>query len=459
MKSYPLHTCHFFNIYIHTDYIQPNKGADLSIVSCAKEQRAILCSNVMEPGMTPGFRVCLETQAGYKYFLEVDARLLEGKDAFIYVESGDGQTRLIDRNQVRFMPCEREYYGITFEAVSNKTIIGILFFCSDTRNVLRITNFRVAPYLDVDNFVDENILQWKCIGGQVGFPNGCTSCSPEDCPPLSALFGGPPGPAGPQGPTGDDGMDGPTGPPGPTGPQGMTGPVGPLGMTGFQGDPGPMGPMGVQGNPGPLGPVGPQGMTGPRGPMGPIGVQGPTGPEGPVGMTGPDGVPALGPTGDPGMEGPEGMQGATGPVGPTGLILEVRTWSTAWNRNISNILDVLVAPPDPAMDINYQINNNTVTLSIPTTIFTSGPADVLTTTIAMPAEITPLNDQYSIISRNIGPGVTNDRDISQISFLSSGQIEISFDLDDGSPFQPLESVLIPSSNVTVGFIPFTYTLF
>ncbi|MEX0596467.1 MAG: collagen-like protein, partial [Candidatus Paceibacterota bacterium] len=277
MKPYPLHTCHFFNLFVHQEYIESNKGADLKIFTCAKEQRALLESAAgtpPQPGCTPGFRVCLKTQTGYQYFLEVDAVLTDGKDAFVYIESGDGKVRIVDRNDYRFKLCDRQYYGITFQAVSDRTYIGLLFYCNDVKNVLRITNFRIAPYLDIDNFVDENVNQWKCIGGQLGFPSGCTDCSPNDCPPLSALFGGPPGPQGIPGVQGADGVDGSTGPIGPEGPPGPVGPVGPLGPQGLSGPPGITGPQGFQGIPGIPGPRGLQGPTGAQGDAGIPGIMG-----------------------------------------------------------------------------------------------------------------------------------------------------------------------------------------
>ena len=450
MKPYPLHTCHFFNIFVHQEYIEPNKGADLKIFNCAKDQKAILESPAIipgQPGCTPGFRVCLKTQTGYQYFLEVDAVVTEGKDAFVYVESGDGKVRIVDRNDYKFKPCCRQYYGITFQAVSERTYIGLLFFCNDTKNVMKITNFRIAPYLDIDNFVDENVNQWKCITGQLGFPSGCTDCDPSDCPPLSALFGGPPGPQGIPGAQGSDGIDGPTGPPGSEGPQGTQGPEGSPGPEGPSGPTGPPGVQGFQGLPGIFGPRGLQGPTGAQGPVGTIGIQGPPGAQGsqgPPGSLGPPGVD--GPTGPQGETGALGIQGATGPTGPTGSGIS-GTWTPLWTRTTT---------PNPLV-IEYQIVGQVVTIGIPGVLFTGDPvsASVVMTFGGqpMPPAIIPLASQVALIvrSNNLGPG------ISRVDILNTGVIQISRDLNQATPHNQNENLFIPTT-ATDAVYPITYFL-
>ena len=154
MKPYPIHTCHFFNIFLHQEYILSNKNANLTLVKCADNAKAILTNPIGNSNCTPGFRVCLQTKPNHRYFLEVDAVLTDGKDAFVYIENNDG-TRIVERIY-RFPSCERNYYGITFEAISNKTFVGILFFCGDIKNVLQINQFRIAPYIDIDNFINED---------------------------------------------------------------------------------------------------------------------------------------------------------------------------------------------------------------------------------------------------------------------------------------------------------------
>tara|TARA_R100001163_G_C5057236_1_gene193745 strand:+ start:637 stop:1989 length:1353 start_codon:yes stop_codon:yes gene_type:complete len=449
MKSYPLHTCHFFNIFIHQEYIEPNKGANLKLFNCSKDEYALLESPVTQTGMTPGFRVCLQTIAGYYYFLEIDARLIEGKDAFVYVESGDGSMRLVDRNENRFTLCEREYYGITFQAVSSRTIVGLLFFCSDIKNCLRIGTFRVAPFIDTDNFIDENVGQWKCIGGQNGFPSGCTGCTPDNCPPLSSLFGGPPGPTGPQGSTGAIGTAGGTGPQGPVGETGPIGPDGPIGPEGAQGLQGVQGSIGVQGLPGGPGPEGAQGATGPQGLIGAPGLQGPQGFQGAQGAIGFQGE--TGDDGPLGPTGPQGSQGATGvdgPIGPPGNDPTTNSFVVTWNR--------VTDPVSPQLD--YQVFNDVVTLTIPGIRFDGDPggSSIITSTSPIPTEIIPANEQVLILIRDTNLSATN---VCRVNITSTGAIQISKDLEDSTPFLINETVWIPRNPPsTSDRQPLTYSL-
>lgn len=439
MKSYPLHSCHFFNIFLHTDYIVSNKGADLVLYKCSENAKAILQHDVMEPGCTPGFRACMETIVGYKYFLEIDAVLTEGKDAFVYVETPAG-VKVVDRSK-RFPICERTYYGITFEALTNKTWIGILFFCSDSANKLKISQFRIAPYLDINNFVDENIGQWQCLSGQLGFPSGCTACQPSDCPAVEEMFAGPQGPSGPQGPTGDHGIIGATGAQGPTGPQGDGGPQGDngppgaqgvQGVMGEQGPPGPQGPFGPVGPPGPDGPVGPVGVTGAQGPIGSVGAMGTQGPPGLMGSVGPPGP--IGPQGSVGGVGPMGFQGATGPAPITG------TWTTGWNRTSGGGAFTT--------DIQYQLVNRVASMFIPNVSFDgAGAPSTISTSTAMPSEITPDTDQAFVIpidTSAMAPAPT------RLTVKTDGSVEISKNVSPSTPFLAGESASFTGGSSTTG---------
>jgi len=407
MKTYPLHVRHFFNIFIHTEYISSNKGADLTVYNCPQESKATLSSSAGIPGCTPGFRVALETIVGYKYFLETDAVITSGKDAFLYIENCDG-IKLIERINHHFEPCRRIYYGITFEAISNKTFVGILFFCSDVANTLKINQFRVSPFLDINNFVDANVEQWKCIGGQLGQPSGCTACTPDDCPPMSELYAGAQGPAGPQGNVGSPGEFGATGAQGAPGPQGSQGSIGSTGSQGVQGPAGVQGPLGSIGPPGSAGPQGPQGASGLQGPLGPTGV---TGPDGLVGSTG-----LIGPTGNQGNQGDQGVIGLVGsigpvgplgPTGPTGPEPTSGMWTTTWN-NSGDMTEII-----------YQVINDVVTFFIPNISFFIIGTDTILSTTMMPSEITPLSDQVYLTIINPSSGASF---INRTTVLSSGAL-------------------------------------
>lgn len=431
MKLFPIHTCHFFNIFIHTDYIESNKGADLTIFNCPRESKATLSNPVGPPGCTPGFRVALNTIEGYRYFLEADAVLTTGKDAFLYIENCDG-TKLISRTDNRFEPCRRRYYGVEFTALSDKTFVGILFFCSDVANVLRINQFRVSPYLDINNFVDANLEQWKCIGGQLGQPSGCTACTPDDCPPISELFAGPQGPPGSQGDVGAPGSFGNTGAQGAPGAQGAQGTVGEDGLQGSQGPQGSQGSQGPQGPPGSAGPIGLQGATGAQGGLGRQGITGPTGfqgSQGAQGLVGSQG--SQGAQGVMGLQGSQGTTGSTGSTGATGPGIISGTWVTAWNTAFTS--------GGGTTTIEYQIISNVITIFIPGVDFISaGALDQIRTTTAMPAEIVPDTDQVFLTIAAVPASVAN-----RTTVLSSGVVELGINTA-GDPFPPGTLVNYPT---------------
>lgn len=450
-KSYPIDTCNYFNIFVHTDYIQPNKGGNLTILQCSQDLKAILTSDPSSSNCTPGFRVPLVTRPGDQYFLEADAILTEGKDAFIYLEDCSG-TKIVDRT-CRFSLCQREYFGLTWSAISEKTFIGILFFCSDTANKLQITNFRCAPYLDPDNFLNlTNLNKLKCVSGQLGFPSGCTACSPADCPPASTMFAGPQGAQGPAGSTGVAGPQGATGVQGVPGVQGAQGAPGNQGAQGIQGGDGPQGFQGVQGSQGGIGAQGPRGATGVQGSMGLIGLQGSEGLLGNQGAQGNQGFQgAQGNQGFQGNQGNQGDMGFQGEIGPTGPEPINGTWVTGWNRN-------LLSGGDPT-SLEYQLIDQVVSLVLPGIDFdTAGNsgelASIINTTSAMPSEITPANDVSFILIRNIFAGGT---DLSKMTITSGGVLQISRDLDSATIFGLTERVRIPNlaSNHN---LTFTYTL-
>lgn len=448
VNSFPLHTCHFFNIFVHTDYVQSNKGGNLTIMNCQKESKAILESPVMEAGMTPGFRVCLETKVDYRYFFEVDATLVEGKDAFIYLESDTG-VRYLSRTSYRFKLCERAYYSIEFQAVSRKTYAGILFFCSDVLNRLKITNFRLAPYIDMNNFADEDVSGWKCFGGQHGLPQGCTACFASDCPDVGDAF------RGPQGAVGVQGADGLQGPLGSTGEVGSQGAVGPQGGIGPQGEVGAQGDVGVDGNQGPQGNLG---NVGPQGAPGPIGVAGEVGPPGSQGMTGDRGLRGyqgnqgnqgvvgslggLGPQGDLGNQGDIGNQGEPGPEPTTG------SWTTGWNR-----LDGGVAA---SSTFQYQIVNDVVSLFFQNIDFDAGAvASTIVTSVNAPAAIRPSTDQIFTLLIDINNGTTIR--LVRMTLKTTGELEISRDYNAATTFAITEQVSIVRRNQQGG-MTFTYML-
>ena len=415
VRCFPIHTCNFFNLYIHQNYIETHRDASLTIFACSKDAKAILATPV-QASRTPGFRVCLETQVGHAYFMEVEATLIDGKDAFIYIEDCDG-TRLISRES-RFCKCETMYYCIEFTAISSRTFVGILFLCNDVANKLQIRQFRLAPFLNVNNLVNENLTHWKCVTGQFGQP---TDCNPEPCtdcdcqePDTSQaveLFAGDRGPSGPIGPQGPTGLQGPS-IIGTTGPTGLTGLTGAQGVQGFQGPQGLQGAQGITGSPGGAGAPGPQGPVGEDGAPGEQGLQG--------------GV------GNSGLLGPQGAQGAPGSGPSTG------TYTALWNRPSGGSQTTTISHP-------YQVINDMVLLFFPATTFTApfNPSVLeISAATPIPSDIAPSVTQtlYMLITE---AGVTK---IVRVTVNNAG-ISISSDLEEGTTF-PIATLVVSGLSLT-----------
>lgn len=395
-KPFPIHTCNFFNIFIHSEYIETLKNAELTYFKCPSEAYAILSSPI-EPQTTPGFRVLLNTIPGYSYFMEVVATLIEGKDAFIYIEDQTG-VKLIPREN-RFCMCNEMCYTISFEAISSKTYIGLMFFYTDVVNKLRITQFRCCPFLDVNNLVDENLTNWKCVTGQFGQPLGCQdcNCTIPDTSDAVELFEGDQGVQGTQGVQGVQGVQG-------------SSIAGPQGVMGFQGISGGTGPNGFQGM------VGSQGIQGPQGSSGLIG---------PPGFQGPQGV--QGNTGELGFQGPQGSTGSTGPRGFQGVAGETAlsgTWVALFNRPSGGSQTTTV-------NIPYQKINNTVSLYFPTTTFTAPFVPSILQSSAstpLPSAISPISTQTTMTILKAGPttsivrGTISPTDLTFSSNLETGTV-------------------------------------
>jgi len=416
-QCYPIHKCHFFNIFLHSDYVENNKGADVNIFNCSKDMYIIIESSIIKPSVTPGFRVCLNTLPNYKYFLETDGVLLDGSNAFVYIESSTG-IRIIDRCNHNFILGDYTYYGITFEAISTKTYVGILFFNSNAQNVLRLKQFRVAPYLDMANFADD-IPLWKCINGQLGFPTGQppSCCNSVECPPIQQNFIGP------------QGSQGATGPIGPTGPTGPFGNPGPTGLLGPQGSPGVQGPQGFQG---------PQGAQGVNGLAGPVGAQGSRGIQGPIGQLG--------------LQGVRGFQGSIGITGAAGITPVNGTWNSPWNR-------ILNGGGSSNTAFLYQIVNQTITLFIPgislaSATNSSQPPSIIQTTVTMPLVIVPNNNQTTTIITFIS-GIVG---LSRLDITTSGSLTISKDLNPGTVLLATDTIAFPSSDGQTGNVTIVYSL-
>jgi hypothetical protein len=132
---------------------------------------------------SPGYRALIQTFAGQKYRLNITARLVSGDVAFVYIETLNGDVRLVPRDRT-FTTGFNQSYVVDFTAIDCATWIGVLFQCVDESYRLETTEFVLT----------------------------CADACPVICPT------GPVGPIGPIGPPGIKGATGNTGAPGPTGP-------------------------------------------------------------------------------------------------------------------------------------------------------------------------------------------------------------------------------------------------
>lgn len=394
MVNFAIHTCNFFNIFIHgNDYAVINKTAEVAILACHQDPKIILAAP-QQSQMTPGFIVPIQTRIGHSYLMEVEALMIEGDQAFIMIEDQSGQ-RLISRDN-KFCCCgDSTFYIIEFTAISTQTNIGLLFSNNLVDNKIQIHQFRICPFLNVNNLINENLTHWKCITGNFGQPLGCTGCAPTDTNQAVELF---------QGPTGATGLQGSQGPQGVIG-RGITGPQGPQGFQGPEGLPGAIGLVGPPGPQGPQGPTGPQGAIGPQGQQGPVGDNGNTGP---TGFQGPQGV--------------RGVTGATGSRGPTGIGPVVGIWETNWNRETLGSVSF--------SQIDYQIITNIVSLYIPSISFDAPTAsDLLETVTDIPLIIRPSSTTTTTV-------IINDDGTNKLVRVTIDPVGLHFssDLTDSTPF-------------------------
>lgn len=410
MGSFLIHDCKFFNLFIHTGAgIYINQSAQLDVVICAEDcttEQAILRSEPQDTFGSPGFYVNLTTIPGNQYYIEVEATLLEGEQAIVYVESMEPNMRLVSREDHMFTQGQKTFYGVEFRAVSTITRAGILFCDWTADNQMIINQFRIAPFYVAPNY--QSALSYKVL-----------DCFPEVIGiEGSDQLNGLPGIIGPTGPQGSQGPAGPQGPMATCpaiGPQGSQGPQGPRGSDGTQG---PQGAQGPAGQGGPQGPQGPRGATGPVGTVGPQGPQGPAGPQGPQGQPGPVGI-----NGEPGFQGEPGTSVTTG------------NWTTMWSRNGGT----------PTI-IAFQILGNVVTLSIPAISFTAPgtPTAFLATTMNMPSSIRPTllsQDTVKVIQAD----GTNAR-LVRISVVP-GNLQVSADLLPGTAFDNVD-ITLPDMTIT-----------
>lgn len=126
-----------FNLFEDFKFAEPHAGATLN--KCHNKIHMKYCKNTSDKP-SPGFRVLGKTKSDKKYFLKVKAKGIYGSDAFIYVETLDGD-RLLPRDNKFCVGNGYTTFELNFTAESDKTYFGILFFCNDEDSLLNIKEF------------------------------------------------------------------------------------------------------------------------------------------------------------------------------------------------------------------------------------------------------------------------------------------------------------------------------
>jgi len=277
-----------FGLSNNLGMLEPNQGATVSGCNISYE-RAVDCASDSTVG-SPGALLSLETTVHQNYKLFIKGELLQGDRAFLYVESRNPLSQLVERKYIWVGGCGPQDHKVIFTAVSNLTKVGVLFFNSAPSYLFRLLAVNITCTASPGHELKSN----KGMPGGYA-PLDCDGKIPSEFLDVEC---GPPGCDGERGYKGDQG---PIGDPGPHGPPGCVGPRGQQGEPGLIGCPGE---KGDRGSPGKRGSVGPPGATGPAGTTGQQGPQGIAGPQGPIGPQG--------------LQGEQGQRGFQGPVGPQG---------------------------------------------------------------------------------------------------------------------------------------------
>lgn len=135
-----------FDIYVDILRVQEHKGSKLVRGSDTK-----IYINYDGNENSAGFRTILKTQKSKWYRVNMDAQLMEGDMGFLYCESNNPKNRLIERKY--FITYNLNEFRVEFQAISNETYVGILFYNPGSYKLL-VRKFRVE-YNDGERFEDE----------------------------------------------------------------------------------------------------------------------------------------------------------------------------------------------------------------------------------------------------------------------------------------------------------------
>lgn len=91
---------------------------------------------------SPGFSVVLKTIPGQRYRLEITGKLLKGDKALITAESFEPDCRLLSKTPMLFNSMKS--FEITFQAISDLSVVGIFFHCNNKKYKMHLSKFKVV---------------------------------------------------------------------------------------------------------------------------------------------------------------------------------------------------------------------------------------------------------------------------------------------------------------------------
>ena len=129
--------CHF-DLFRHSELIQKQGGTKVS----KSKGNINLSYDPCKKGNSPGFLVVLQTYPGARYRLETTSCLEKGDKVMIGIESLKPSCNLLSKTPS--LNGGKKSFEITFQAISDFTVIGYFFHCNTKEYCLNINKFKVV---------------------------------------------------------------------------------------------------------------------------------------------------------------------------------------------------------------------------------------------------------------------------------------------------------------------------
>lgn len=129
----------YFNLFRHSKLIQKQGGVK---VAKSKGNINVHYDNACKKGKSPGFLVVLQTFPGARYRLETTACLEKGDKVLIGIESLKPSCSLLSKTPS--LNGGKKSFEITFQAISDFTVLGYFFHCNTKEYCLNLSKFNVV---------------------------------------------------------------------------------------------------------------------------------------------------------------------------------------------------------------------------------------------------------------------------------------------------------------------------